>query len=227
MEVLPNDKVASNNDHEFVEGSNENEVVSSGVDTIFEFTDTGACQEKARIKQRWGRGKVANSNKSYAFLQAKKSLGKAKKCLSKKATVLKGKQKVDNQWGSRVNGNSFGLKRSKREISPIEVHDDFHGRGSYRARLQDQYVPVVEAPPTVKERSRYTHRSVETLIVVLAVITIIGVVTGIIARLCGGRHFGGNGENDIEGWIERSCIDGGVPAAAPEESKLATQEEKK
>lgn len=103
--------------------------------------------------------------------------------------------------------------------------------GAIEARLQDQYVPVVEAPPTaVREPSRYSHRSIETLIVVLAVITIIGVIAGIIARLCGGRHFGGNGDHDIEGWIEkkcRSCIDGGVPAAASEESKPATQEENK
>ncbi|GAV57297.1 hypothetical protein CFOL_v3_00835 [Cephalotus follicularis] len=74
----------------------------------------------------------------------------------------------------------------------------------------------------------YTHRSIETLIVVLAVITIVGVIAGIIARLCGGRHFGGNGEHDIEGWIERkcrSCIDGGVsPAAPPGESKPTTEE---
>ena len=105
--------------------------------------------------------------------------------------------------------------------------------GAMEAKLQDQFVPVVEAPPTVREPSRYSHRSIETLIVVLAVITIIGVIAGIIARLCGGRHFGGNGENDIEGWIEkkcRSCIDGGVSAAAPpppEKSKPATEEEKK
>ncbi|XVF07239.1 hypothetical protein REPUB_Repub06bG0121600 [Reevesia pubescens] len=111
--------------------------------------------------------------------------------------------------------------------------------GAMEANLQDEFVPVVEAPPTptVREPSRYSHRSIETLIVVLAVITIIGVIAGIIARLCGGRHFGGNGENDIEGWIEkkcRSCIDGGVPAPAaapspppPEESKPATEEEKK
>ncbi|XVE75623.1 hypothetical protein DITRI_Ditri12bG0108100 [Diplodiscus trichospermus] len=106
--------------------------------------------------------------------------------------------------------------------------------GDMEAKLQDQFVPAVEAPPTVREPSRYSHRSIETLIVVLAVITIIGVIAGIIARLCGGRHFGGNGENDIEGWIEkkcRSCLDGGVPAAAapphPEESKPATEEEKK
>ncbi|XVF75793.1 hypothetical protein PTKIN_Ptkin13bG0215500 [Pterospermum kingtungense] len=102
-------------------------------------------------------------------------------------------------------------------------------------KLHDQFVPVVEAPPTVKDPSRYSHRSIETLIVVLAVITLIGVVAGVIARLCGGRHFGGNGENDIEGWIEkkcRSCIDGGVPpapaaAADPPPPKPAKEEEKK
>ncbi|GMI70958.1 hypothetical protein like AT3G57500 [Hibiscus trionum] len=101
------------------------------------------------------------------------------------------------------------------------------------ANLPDQYVPVFEAPPTVREPSRYSHRSIETLIVVLAVITILGVIAGIIARLCGGRHFGGNGENDIEGWIERkciSCIDGGVPPVVQplkEEPKAAAEEEKK
>ncbi|GMJ14811.1 hypothetical protein like AT3G57500 [Hibiscus trionum] len=101
------------------------------------------------------------------------------------------------------------------------------------ARLPDQYVPVFETPPTVRQPSQYSHRSIETLIIVLAVITIIGVIAGIIARLCGGRHFGGNGENDIEGWIEKkctSCIDGGVPPAVQppkEESKPATEDEKK
>jgi hypothetical protein len=77
---------------------------------------------------------------------------------------------------------------------------------------------VVDTPPPTVEPNRYTHRAIETLVVVLAVITIVGVMAGIIARLCGGRHFGNNGENDIEGWVERrcrSCIDGGVPAAVP------------
>jgi len=48
----------------------------------------------------------------------------------------------------------------------------------------------------------------------------VGVIAGMIARLCGGRHFGGNGENDIEGWVEkkcRSCIDGGLPPPPPPE----------
>ncbi|KAJ4706413.1 Alpha-protein kinase 1-like [Melia azedarach] len=104
--------------------------------------------------------------------------------------------------------------------------------GTSEASLKDQLTPAVEATNTGQSPSHYTHRSIETLVVVLAVITIIGVIAGIIARLCGGRHFGGNGENDIEGWVERkcrSCIDGGVPAAAapPEESKPATEETKK
>lgn len=63
-----------------------------------------------------------------------------------------------------------------------------------------------------------TPHSIETLVVVLAAITIIGVIAGIIARLCGGRHFGGSGEHDVEGWVERkcrSCIDAGITAAAP------------
>ncbi|XP_034693668.1 uncharacterized protein LOC117920325 [Vitis riparia] len=104
-------------------------------------------------------------------------------------------------------------------------------------RMDEQLPPLVQAPPAVGEPSHSTHRSLETLVVVLAVITIVGVIAGIIARLCGGRHFGGNGENDIEGWVERkcrSCIDGGIPAPPPppppppaEESKPAAEEAKK
>ncbi|RZC20557.1 hypothetical protein D0Y65_007098 [Glycine soja] len=73
--------------------------------------------------------------------------------------------------------------------------------------------PFVETPPKVVEPNRYSHRSIETLVVVIAVITIAGVITGMIARLSGGRHFGGNG----------SCIDGGLPPPPPppEEPKPA------
>ncbi|KAJ9184787.1 hypothetical protein P3X46_004475 [Hevea brasiliensis] len=105
--------------------------------------------------------------------------------------------------------------------------------GFLESSLHDQVLPqVVEAPPAVADPSRYSHRSIETLVVVLAVITIVGVIAGIIARLCGGRHFGSNGEHDIEGWVERrcrNCIDGGVPTAPPpsEEPKPATEEAKK
>ncbi|KAK9671041.1 hypothetical protein RND81_12G002600 [Saponaria officinalis] len=64
------------------------------------------------------------------------------------------------------------------------------------------------------DTGRYNGHSMETLVVVLAVITIVAVFAGIIARLCGGRHLGGSGEHDIEGCVERSCrscIDGGLP----------------
>ncbi|OAY43195.1 uncharacterized protein LOC110620947 [Manihot esculenta] len=110
------------------------------------------------------------------------------------------------------------------------------------AGLHDQLRPVVEAPPAAADASCYSHRSIETLVVVVAVITIICVIAGIIARLCGGQHFGSNGEHDIEGWVEKrckSCIDGGVTTAPPppppaekakpplEEAKPATEEAKK
>lgn len=81
--------------------------------------------------------------------------------------------------------------------------------------LNDQLSPP---PPSTVIQKPDAHRSIETLVVVLAVITIVGVIAGIIARLCGGRHLGGSGEHDIEGWVEskcRSCIDGGVPAPPP------------
>ncbi|KAG5055133.1 hypothetical protein JHK85_007643 [Glycine max] len=72
--------------------------------------------------------------------------------------------------------------------------------------------PFVETPPKVVEPNRYSHRSIETLVVVIAVITIAGVITGMIARL--------------SGWVEkkcRSCIDGGLPPPPPppEEPKPA------
>lgn len=87
-----------------------------------------------------------------------------------------------------------------------------------KTRINDQLSPIVEAPPTVLVQKPDAHRSIETLVVVLAVITIVGVIAGIVARLCGGRHLGGSGEHDIEGWVERkcrSCIDGGVPPPPP------------
>ncbi|KAL8225339.1 hypothetical protein R6Q57_017896 [Mikania cordata] len=85
-------------------------------------------------------------------------------------------------------------------------------------RAEDGQLPplvVVEPPPLVsEEQSHSTHRSIETLVVVLAVITILVVIVGFIARLCGGIHYGGHG--DVEGWIEtrcRSCLDSGVSSS--------------
>lgn len=106
---------------------------------------------------------------------------------------------------------------------------------SLMEKLENELTPLASEPPpvvVVVEPSHSTHRSIETLVVVLAAITIVGVIAGIIARLCGGRHFGGSGEHDIEGWVEskcRSCIDAGLPAAPPpqEAAKPATEEAKK
>ncbi|KAI3732999.1 hypothetical protein L1987_64213 [Smallanthus sonchifolius] len=77
---------------------------------------------------------------------------------------------------------------------------------------------VVEPPPITVGESQ-SHRSIETLVVVLAVITIVALIAGFIARLCGGRHYGGSGgDHEFEGWIEsrcRSCLDPGVSSAPP------------
>nr|XP_011468073.1 PREDICTED: uncharacterized protein LOC105352500 [Fragaria vesca subsp. vesca] len=105
--------------------------------------------------------------------------------------------------------------------------------------LEDQFPPPLMwagAPPKVavdsSSSSRYTRRSIETLVVVLAVIIIVGVIAGFFARLCGGRHLGDNGEYDIEGWVEkkcRSCIDGGLPPqpTPAQQPKAGTEEAKK
>lgn len=53
------------------------------------------------------------------------------------------------------------------------------------------------------------------MLIVLAVITIVGVIAGIIARICGGQHLG---EHDIEGWVDRKCRDcvgSGQPSPPP------------
>ncbi|KAL8489566.1 hypothetical protein ACS0TY_025470 [Phlomoides rotata] len=96
----------------------------------------------------------------------------------------------------------------------------------------NQLPPLVEPPPVEAESGHSTHHSIETLVVVLAAITLIGVIAGIIARLCGGRHLGGHGDHDVEGWVERkcrSCIDAGVVTAppAPAAAPPATEEAKK
>lgn len=61
--------------------------------------------------------------------------------------------------------------------------------------------------------------SVGPLIVVLAVITILGVVAGMIGRLCAGRRFSGSSHYDFEGWVEQkcaTCIDGRLESGTAE-----------
>ncbi|KAH9301989.1 hypothetical protein KI387_013572, partial [Taxus chinensis] len=59
--------------------------------------------------------------------------------------------------------------------------------------------------------------SIGTLVVVLAAITILGVLAGVVARICGGRHLTGDGDYDFEGWVENkcsTCIDGTLSGGA-------------
>ncbi|PKA53597.1 hypothetical protein AXF42_Ash009093 [Apostasia shenzhenica] len=61
-------------------------------------------------------------------------------------------------------------------------------------------------------------RSVETLVVVVAVIIIFAVLAGMLARVCGGRHLASAGDHDVEGCVEskcRSCIDSAIPPPPP------------
>lgn len=78
-------------------------------------------------------------------------------------------------------------------------------------------MPLVQQPPAgIYSQQAATHSSepsgsIGMVIVVLAVITILGVVAGVVGRLCAGRRFSGDSEYDFEGWVERkcsTCIDG-------------------
>lgn len=93
--------------------------------------------------------------------------------------------------------------------------------------IEQQTIPLVVSPPAPLAPET-SHRSVETLVVVLAVITIVAVLAGVLARVCGGRHLG---ESDVEGWVEsvcRSCIDAGVPPPPEqtETTKVVVEEKK-
>jgi hypothetical protein len=87
-----------------------------------------------------------------------------------------------------------------------------------RRSLDEGATTIVQSSQSPASGTHSTRRSVETLVVILAVITIMVVVAGICARVCGGRHLAGGSDHDIEGWIERncrSCLDGGVPPLGP------------
>ncbi|XP_058081411.1 uncharacterized protein LOC131229465 [Magnolia sinica] len=79
-----------------------------------------------------------------------------------------------------------------------------------------------QSPPMVLNQQAYNSHSgsgsIGPVIAVLAVITILGIIAGMIGRLCSGRRIMGYGQFDFEGWIERkcsSCIDGRIDQPLP------------
>ncbi|KAJ4755557.1 fission regulator-like protein [Rhynchospora pubera] len=87
---------------------------------------------------------------------------------------------------------------------------------------------IVQSTQQPANGAHSTRRSIETLVVILAAITIMVVVAGICARVCGRRHLAGGSDHDIEGWIERncrSCLDGGVPPPRPTAAEVPKSNE--
>ncbi|MCO5602501.1 hypothetical protein L7F22_056633 [Adiantum nelumboides] len=65
----------------------------------------------------------------------------------------------------------------------------------------------------IEHKSNYPNGSMGTLFVVVVVIAMLGLLAGLLARLCNGRHRVGNLDYDFEGWVEKkcaSCIDGSL-----------------
>eukprot|EP00252_Welwitschia_mirabilis_P004721 TRINITY_DN15014_c0_g1_i1.p1 TRINITY_DN15014_c0_g1~~TRINITY_DN15014_c0_g1_i1.p1 ORF type:complete len:111 (+),score=0.12 TRINITY_DN15014_c0_g1_i1:525-857(+) len=88
---------------------------------------------------------------------------------------------------------------------------------------QPQQQPQQPPPIGIYQQAASAHGSgppngsIGMVVVVLAVITILGVVAGVIGRLCAGRRFSGDSEYDFEGWVERkcsTCIDGHTDSSA-------------
>ncbi|KAJ4701814.1 Alpha-protein kinase 1-like [Melia azedarach] len=75
-------------------------------------------------------------------------------------------------------------------------------------------------PPAVTTitQAHSTHGSVGPLIAVLVVVIILGVIAGMIGRLCSGKPIMGCGQYDIGSCAERkfsSCIDGTISPPLP------------
>ncbi|KAF8405085.1 hypothetical protein HHK36_009982 [Tetracentron sinense] len=85
---------------------------------------------------------------------------------------------------------------------------------------QQQIPPPTPMAVTVEGyTTRSGHGSVGPVIAVLAVITILGVVAGMIGRLCSGRRIMGHGHYDFQVWVERkcsSCIQGRIDPPPPD-----------
>lgn len=78
---------------------------------------------------------------------------------------------------------------------------------------------VIEPPPSLTystSHSSFGHAG--PLIAVLAIITILGLLAGVLGRLCTGRSVMGYRHYDWESWFERkfaSCIDGRISPPPP------------
>ncbi|KAI5084549.1 hypothetical protein GOP47_0000718 [Adiantum capillus-veneris] len=84
-----------------------------------------------------------------------------------------------------------------------------------------QYVHSCEGGRRVEkvvEEHKYSNGSWGALFVVVVVIAVLGLLAGLLARLCNGRHRAGNLDYDFEGWVEKkcaSCIDGSLDLPPP------------
>ncbi|KAK8678516.1 hypothetical protein V6N13_144014 [Hibiscus sabdariffa] len=88
-------------------------------------------------------------------------------------------------------------------------------------------MPLVQQPPpvTVMQHPYNSHASIGPVIALLLVIIVLGMVAGMIRRLCTGRKIMGYGQCDIESWIETkcsSCIDGRIYPPQPSSNASAT-----
>lgn len=80
-------------------------------------------------------------------------------------------------------------------------------------------VTVTQQQQQPSYNSQTNHASIGPVIAVLLVIVILGIVAGMIGRLCTGRKIMGYGQYDIESWIETkcsSCIDGRIYPPQPQ-----------
>ncbi|KAF5739428.1 hypothetical protein HS088_TW12G00634 [Tripterygium wilfordii] len=91
-------------------------------------------------------------------------------------------------------------------------------------------MPIAQQPPsvTLPEQSYSNHSghtSIGPVIAVMVIIIILGVLAGMIGRLCSGRRIMGYGDYDIESWAERKfsrCIDGRINPSPPRPQVSAT-----
>ncbi|CAA6663090.1 unnamed protein product [Spirodela intermedia] len=104
--------------------------------------------------------------------------------------------------------------------------------------LQQQQPPPPPPPPVATTHQAYVPHgggggggSIGPVIAALALVAVLGVIAGIVGRLCAGRSIFGRGHYDLEGWMNAncsSCIDGTIdsspqPKPAPLPDGAASQ----